>query len=720
VSLFVVVCRIQSRLQIENEHTHSAEGSPKLCRVILFVTSSTHLFLAQTARYLEQRDANMHSAAKAQIKECYEKNKSGDPQFRSLTTSMKTRLRSTVGEIYWRKAHDYLDHFLKQKKEAHQKEISARVQQQSQVQQLPTYDSHVPLLSSTRIPPPTVPIPAPQHASGQQQPQQRQVAATTAAQKVPMPLSRVPNTANSTIPVSVPIPASAPTNSVGLPTSTTLPAAAVIAVDLEAKKKAEAKKRKERNQIARDKRAQAAQAKKIAETSLTYTGAPSNPTIMTSMSTASLSAPTSTSTSSIVSVKTAEKGEGDKSKKKKSPVSRSNSLSSITKKVQAVREPNNSLMEMIDHATLIDVKNLPNIFTSNAYKMNVDLNEEQRILLYGDEAGQSKMKNITTAAMAALDAAVDAEARGKLFNDAGVPPLPTTIPSMYDGWGTKNVVSVRNAWAKVRLPERERRLAEMKSAESDRALRERPMVAETMQLITEKGDVIALSSPPPMSPSTADALSIENDKTNHAWFNERRAEQDPALALLSEATERFLKSAIEGAVGKARLRLNLDGVRLWHTLQAHAAARNKVGDDVDRPEPPPASIRLGCDVRRQIALSQGNAAKVYQRMEEAISRRNQDRPPSYDPNDVGRMILESTSMGDLSKKPLLKHAAETADVDAKRKFSVFCGIDSADPPFGRVPKKVVVTVQDIEVGAMGNRMMTIGSRRKRFGAGLNF
>ena len=152
-----MVCRIQSRLQIENEHTHSAEGSPKLCRVILFVTSSTHLFLAQTARYLEQRDANMHSAAKAQIKECYEKNKSGDPQFRSLTTSMKTRLRSTVGEIYWRKAHDYLDHFLKQKKEAHQKEISARVQQQSQVQQLPTYDSHVPLLSSTRIPPPPYP-----------------------------------------------------------------------------------------------------------------------------------------------------------------------------------------------------------------------------------------------------------------------------------------------------------------------------------------------------------------------------------------------------------------------------------------------------------------------------------------------------------------------------------------------------------------------------------
>ena len=50
----------------------------------------------------------MHAAAKAQIKECYEKNKKGDPAFMSLTTSMKARLRETVGETYWKKAHDYL------------------------------------------------------------------------------------------------------------------------------------------------------------------------------------------------------------------------------------------------------------------------------------------------------------------------------------------------------------------------------------------------------------------------------------------------------------------------------------------------------------------------------------------------------------------------------------------------------------------------------------
>ena len=53
-------------------------------------------------KYLEQRDQDMHTRAKAQIKECYEKNKQGDPNFKSLTTSMKARLKQTVGDVYWK------------------------------------------------------------------------------------------------------------------------------------------------------------------------------------------------------------------------------------------------------------------------------------------------------------------------------------------------------------------------------------------------------------------------------------------------------------------------------------------------------------------------------------------------------------------------------------------------------------------------------------------
>jgi hypothetical protein len=74
----------------------------------------------------------MHALAKAKIRECYKKNASGDPHFRSLTTSMKAHLRSTVGEIYWKKAHDYKDHIMKQQNERDQ--MQGQVQQQQEQQ----------------------------------------------------------------------------------------------------------------------------------------------------------------------------------------------------------------------------------------------------------------------------------------------------------------------------------------------------------------------------------------------------------------------------------------------------------------------------------------------------------------------------------------------------------------------------------------------------------
>ena len=141
-----------------------------------------------------------------------------------------------------------------------------------------------------------------------------------------------------------------------------------------------------------------------------------------------------------------------------------------------------------------------------------------------------------------------------------------------------------------------------------------PILAERVLSSPPSGEQLSSSAIVP----AASVPTIENDTTNHVWFNEARAEQDPTLALLSEASEVFLKTTIEKAISKARLRQNLDGVRLWHPLQAHSNIPN-YSSSVEVPTPP-AFIRLGCDVRRQIALAEGNAAKVYQRMEEAISR----------------------------------------------------------------------------------------------------
>jgi hypothetical protein len=50
------------------------------------------------------------------IKDCYEKNQQGHPQFKSLTSSMKSHLRATVGELYWEKAGQFLNLYFQQTK----------------------------------------------------------------------------------------------------------------------------------------------------------------------------------------------------------------------------------------------------------------------------------------------------------------------------------------------------------------------------------------------------------------------------------------------------------------------------------------------------------------------------------------------------------------------------------------------------------------------------
>ena len=388
-------------------------------------------------------------------------------------------------------------------------------------------------------------------------------------------------------------------------------------------------------------------------------------------------------------------------KKKKVVKAKPSSVQGMKKPIPAATREYNKLMEMVDHSVMIDVKSIPNLLSKD-HKMDVNLEEEQRLLLYGDEEQRQKVKEITMAAAEALESNISDDAT--MEDDDDVSPLPWKLPAYYHGWGERNVVSIRTAWAKVRLPESEMQQAEKEQQEAEKARRERPMIMPSTQSSVETEKETS-------SPSiTTDP--VQDDTTNHVWYNEARAEQDPTLTMLSEATELYLKSIIEKAIGNARLRQNLDGVRLWHTLHSqHADPSNK------KDTPPPALIRLGCDVRRQIALAEGNAAKTYQRMEEAITRQNDTFHPR-NPNDPDAMLLEATSMRDLSKKPPLKSAVEDADLDAKRRYEVFGGKDSNDPPLGRVPKKARVMLQDIDVGALGNQTPLIRGRRRRAMTGL--
>lgn len=416
---------------------------------------------------------------------------------------------------------------------------------------------------------------------------------------------------------------------------------------------------------------------------------------VTATSTAPSTTPTTTSETKKKKVK----------KKKKKVVKTKSSAFSGTKKKPTTTSEYHELMEMVDHAVMIDVKSLPTLLPKD-HKPNINLEEEQRLLLYGNDEQNEKVREIALAAADALESnAVDNAITEGMNEGEDVLPLPWKLPAYYTGWGQRNVVSIRTAWAKVRLPEREVQMAEKELREAEKSLRERPMLVSS----TENVEGTVKDGPEGLTSSKAEEVDpVDVDATNHVWYNESRAEQDPTLAMISEATEMYLKAIIEKAIGQARLRQNLDGVRLWHTLCSYQSDPFS-----NKGKPPPALIRLGCDVRRQVALAQGNAAKTYQRMEEAISRRNDTYHPRI-PTDPNEMVLEATSMSDLSKMPPLKSAVQDADLEAKRKFEIFGGKDSQKPPLGRVPKKAKVLIQDISIGALGKHapLMKPSARRR--------
>jgi hypothetical protein len=171
------------------------------------------------------------------------------------------------------------------------------------------------------------------------------------------------------------------------------------------------------------------------------------------------------------------------------------------------------------------------------------------------------------------------------------------------------------------------------------------------------------------------------------WFNDEKVEDDATLWLLSEGTEMYLKSIVEKAITAARQRENLDGIRLWHLQHG--------------PTKPPMSLRLGCDVKRQVAQVAGNAAKTVQRMEEALKRQTNVPTKARDlTND--ETLYQATSMSDLALRPKLASATEQADLNAKRSFQVFGGKESGGAPFGRVPKRPKITVGDLKLSSEWN------------------
>jgi hypothetical protein len=299
----------------------------------------------------------------------------------------------------------------------------------------------------------------------------------------------------------------------------------------------------------------------------------------------------------------------------------------------------------------------------------VNISEEQKKLLYGDGMGSSK------------DTIAKDSVRSNDQDDT------SSLPLHFKGWGDRNVISARTAWAKLRLEEENKE--------------DKPPL--TLPAIQPKEKVQA-SKPSSTAPPSS-------------WINEEKAEEDEALALISEATQQYLKTILEAAMSSARQRMNLDGIRLWHQQLSAAAAKDKEASASIKsvaPElisDPPLYLRLGCDVRRQYAMAEGNASKTCQRMEEALARKEKSAGAKKYSLDEYETLYDAGSMSELAQFPIMPEASKKADNNAQRCFEIYGGKHSSDPPLGRVPKKVKISVPDIQMCVEGPRIM--GTRRKR-------
>mmetsp|Transcript_15379 Transcript_15379/g.35203 ORF Transcript_15379/g.35203 Transcript_15379/m.35203 type:complete len:882 (+) Transcript_15379:57-2702(+) len=317
-------------------------------------------------------------------------------------------------------------------------------------------------------------------------------------------------------------------------------------------------------------------------------------------------------------------------------------------------------MKFVDHAANLDDWAATGLLLG--HKSSLSLSEEQKHLLYGD--GVTKGPD------------------GKK-KPAPLPPNITAEAFPRPGWGKKNALSSRSVWAKVRLREREK-LKVMNES-----------VPENIEkLTTPSGETIPVTT----------------------WFNEDVAEEDKTLAVVSEATQIFLRDILKKAVHCARQRQNVDGIRLWHqqmthkpTLNRSSSTSNNNGDNSNsNNNKKPLSLRLGCDVRRQVAQAQGNAAMTVKRLEEALER--QDIPKASRTLNQETMS-QMTSMADAASRPRLNRAVEAAELDSKRSFAVYGGMNATDPPLGRLAKKAKIQVTDFQTG------MKLPTFRRRGGGG---
>lgn len=574
------------------------------------------MFTRVLMKYLEQKDPAMHVRAKSVIRECAEKNKANESGYESITATMQSKLRATVGEPYWERAESYLNHFLKQKElELAKRKKAGGPSVRAVAPGQPAPQPGPPQMSQLQQPQHGPSLIVQQQQQQQLRQQQQQMAPRQMQQPPQQPLQ--PSEPQHQLHQAISLSSSShEANRLQMEEEKNYEAAKAAQKKRDEQKRAILKQqqqvaqKQQQQQVAQKQKQQQQQQQAVQKLAVIQRENAAQIQALKHLN------PAVASKQKVTVAMSASKL--DPAKKQLSPsLSRRASgtaarMSPLTTDDQLPPKEFAEYMETLDHMVDYNWTTAGLLLSSKA---DVNLQEEQRKLVYGEST---------------------------------VVPKPTYAPASR-GWSQRNVVSARVAWARIRAPEQKE---------------ERQAIAT--------GDMPVVQGISLPGPSNSEQIQ-EQPKTQ--WFNEDTAESDMVCAMLSEATEIYLKSILEKALACAQQRQNIQGVRLWH-LQ-HGATT------------PPFSLRLGCDVPRQVAQSIGNAAKAVQRMEEAIDR------SSVCEKEID--WLHASSMADMALKAPLSSAAEQADYQAKRAFEVYGGKDSGGPPF-RVAKKAKLTMNDFKLG----------------------
>jgi hypothetical protein len=71
------------------------------------------LFIKILFKHLDKSCPDIVPISKAIVADCTHRNRLGDPQYAVLMDSIERRLRGYVGEVHWRRAHLYMQHYMK-------------------------------------------------------------------------------------------------------------------------------------------------------------------------------------------------------------------------------------------------------------------------------------------------------------------------------------------------------------------------------------------------------------------------------------------------------------------------------------------------------------------------------------------------------------------------------------------------------------------------------